>query len=138
MDAINNAFTSLYAPMQQLAVPLAIVGVIFTILAFLVSPVLGDGISSAVKGYVQKAFFCVAIIGFVPTIVTAFASIGGGGGGGDGQIIIPVFFYARRIRQFVAKVIVQSRNLATTFHHFRHRLIIGERVVVGASHLARH
>lgn len=138
MDAINQAFQSLYAPMQQLAVPLAVVGVIFTLLAFLVSPLLGDNISSGVKGYIQKAFFCVAIIGFIPSIVGAFASIGGGGGGGDGQIIIPVLFYARRIRQFVAKVNTPSLNLTTTFHRFRHRLIISERVVVVASRPACH
>lgn len=137
MEQLDLAFKGFYEQLQQLAVPLAIVGVIFTILAFLVSPVLGDNISSATKGYIQKALLCVAVIGFVPSIVTAFSTLGGAPGGEDGQIIVPVFFYAQRIRQFVAKVSVQSRNLATTFHRFRHRLIISERVVVGASHLAR-
>lgn len=138
MDQVNQAFTTFYGQLQQLAVPLAIVGVIFTILAFLVSPVLGDNISSAAKGYIQKALFGVAIIGFIPSIVTAFASMGGGGGGGGGQIIIPVFFYARRIQPFVAGTRTLSRNLVTTGHRFKQQLIITERVVVVAPHRVCH
>ena len=76
MDAITTALETLTSQLQALTAPLAVLGVITFILAFLISPLLPDAMSGA-KGYIQKALLAVAFVSFLPTIMTGLAAIGG-------------------------------------------------------------
>ncbi len=67
---------SLQTQLQSYAAPLAIIGIFVFILSFLISPLLPD-IMGHMRGYIQKALLAVAVIAFIPGIVTALAGLGG-------------------------------------------------------------
>ncbi|MDQ5851350.1 MAG: hypothetical protein M3380_04620 [Chloroflexota bacterium] len=77
MDGITTALESLQTSLMQLAVPLGIIGLICAILAFLISPLLGDVLGNN-KGFIQRALLALAFVGFIPGIVTALFALGGG------------------------------------------------------------
>ena len=104
MDQIKQALEALTTDVTELAIPFAILGVLVVFLAFLVSPILPDGVSSAAKGYVQKAFLIVALISFVPAIIKGLASIGGPASGGDEQLLVPILLLLPRSPQVLAQI----------------------------------
>jgi uncharacterized membrane protein YqaE (UPF0057 family) len=77
MEGITTALESLQTSLMQLAVPLGIIGLICAILAFLISPLLGDVLGNN-KGFIQRALLALAFVGFIPGIVTALFALGGG------------------------------------------------------------
>ena len=79
MEGINEALTALQTGLISLAVPLGIIGLVCGVLAFLITPLLGDALGNN-KGYIQRALLGIAFVGFIPTIVAALFALGGGGG----------------------------------------------------------
>ncbi len=77
MEGITTALESLQTSLMQLAVPLGIIGLICAVLAFLISPLLGDVLGNN-KGFIQRALLALAFVGFIPGIVTALFALGGG------------------------------------------------------------
>lgn len=104
MDQITTALDSLTTSVTGLAVPFAIFGVLVVMLAFLVSPVLPDGVSSAAKGYVQKALIIVALISFIPGIIRSLGAVGGSPSGGDEQLLVPLFLLLPRPSEVLAQI----------------------------------
>lgn len=80
MGQITAMLTSLTAQLTPIATPLAILGVVLWAIAFLATPILPDW-ATTMKGYFMRAMIVVAVIGFLPGIITAMASMGGGAGG---------------------------------------------------------
>ena len=72
MDAV---FQPIIEYLRQLTIPLGILGLSFTILAFLVKPVVGR-MGGEVPNYVPLACIGIAIFGFIPAIVTGLAALG--------------------------------------------------------------
>jgi len=79
MGPFEQALQSFITQLQALAVPFGIIGVICAILAFLITPLLGDVLGNN-RGYIQRALLGVALIGFIPGIIRALYAMGGGGG----------------------------------------------------------
>ena len=77
MDGITQALTSLQSSLMALAVPLGIIGLICAVLAFLITPLLGDALGNN-RGFIQRALLALAFVGFIPGIVTALFALGGG------------------------------------------------------------
>ncbi len=77
MEGITTALEALQTSLMQLAVPLGIIGLVCAVLAFLISPLLGDALGNN-KGFIQRALLALAFIGFIPGIVTALFALGGG------------------------------------------------------------
>ena len=80
MGPITQALQSFQTQLMALAVPLGIIGLVCAILAFLITPLLGDVLGNH-KGFIQRALLSIAFIGFIPSIVAGLYAIGGGGGG---------------------------------------------------------
>ena len=76
MGGFEGVLTAVQAQLIGLAGPLAILGIIAFILSFLISPFLPDAMGP-MRGYIQKALIGVAVISFIPGIVTALAALGG-------------------------------------------------------------
>ncbi len=76
MGGFDSVLTTIQTQLVGLAAPLAILGIIAFILAFLISPFLPDAVGP-MRGYIQKALIGVAFIAFIPGIVTALAALGG-------------------------------------------------------------
>ena len=76
MGGFESVLTAIQAQLIGLAGPLAILGIIAFILSFLISPFLPDAMGP-MRGYIQKALIGVAVISFIPGIVTALAALGG-------------------------------------------------------------
>ncbi len=79
MGPIEQALQSFITQLQALAVPLGVLGLICAVLAFLITPLLGDALGNN-RGYIQRALLAVAFIGFIPGIVAALYALGGSGG----------------------------------------------------------
>jgi hypothetical protein len=79
MGAFEQALQTFIATLQGFAVPFGVIGLISAILAFLITPLLGDALGNN-RGYVQRALLGIAFIGFIPGIVAALYAMGGGGG----------------------------------------------------------
>ncbi len=79
MGPIEQALQSFITQLQALAVPLGVLGLICAVLAFLITPLLGDALGNN-RGYIQRALLAVAFIGFIPAIVAALYALGGSGG----------------------------------------------------------
>ena len=77
MDGITTALETLQTSLLQLAVPLGIIGLICAVLAFLITPLLGDALGNN-RGFIQRALLSLAFVGFIPGIVTALFALGGG------------------------------------------------------------
>ena len=77
MGPFETALQSFITQLQALAVPLGIIGLLCGVLAFLVTPLLGDALGNN-RGYIQRALLAVAFVGFIPGIVTALYALGGG------------------------------------------------------------
>jgi uncharacterized membrane protein YqaE (UPF0057 family) len=77
MDGITTALETLQTSLLQLAVPLGIIGLICAVLAFLITPLLGDALGNN-RGFIQRALLALAFVGFIPGIVTALFALGGG------------------------------------------------------------
>ncbi len=77
MEGITQALESLQQGLLALAVPLGIIGLLCAVLAFLITPLLGDVLGNN-KGFIQRALLSIAFIGFIPGIVTALFALGGG------------------------------------------------------------
>jgi hypothetical protein len=100
-----NPFEQITAPiiqaLQGLAAPAAIIGISIAILGYLLLPLLPT--FQQQRGYIQMALLGVAVLGFVPALVTFFAGLGGGAGGAsalpmplafapsNGALIVPAF-----------------------------------------------
>ena len=80
MGPFEQALQALIQQLQALAVPLGVLGLICAVLAFLISPLLGDALGNN-RGYIQRALLAIAFIGFIPGIVAALYALGGGAGG---------------------------------------------------------
>jgi hypothetical protein len=80
MDGLTTALQSFQTALIQLAVPLGIIGLVCAVLAFLVTPLLGDALGNQ-RGFIQKALLGIAFIGFIPAIVAGLFALGGGAGG---------------------------------------------------------
>lgn len=104
MEQIKKALENITTSVTELAIPLAILGVLIVIIAFLVSPLLPDGVSSAAKGYVQKALLAVALITFIPGIIKGLGTIGGAPGGGDEQLLVPILLLLPRPSEVFAQI----------------------------------
>lgn len=78
MESITTMLTTLTEQITPIATPLAILGVVLWGIAFLATPFLPDW-ATTMKGYFQRAMIVVAVIGFLPGIITAMATMGGGG-----------------------------------------------------------
>ncbi len=76
MDGITTTLEALQTGLIALAVPLGILGLVCAVLAFLISPLLGDALGNN-KGFIQKALLAVAFIGFIPGIVAGLFALGG-------------------------------------------------------------
>lgn len=74
-NPIQNLTQPLIQFMQSIAIPAAIVGIMFALLAIILVPLIPS--LAAQKGYIQTALLCVAAIGFVPALVGYVGSIGG-------------------------------------------------------------
>jgi hypothetical protein len=79
MDPFEQITQPIIQALQGLAIPSAIIGISAAIIGFLLLPVF-PGLQQQ-RGYIQMAFVGIAILGFVPGLVTFFASLGGAGGG---------------------------------------------------------
>lgn len=79
MGPITQALQSFQTQLMALAVPLGIIGLLCAILAFLITPLLGDVLGNH-KGFIQRALLSIAFIGFIPGIVAGLYALGGGGG----------------------------------------------------------
>ena len=77
MDGITTALETLQTSLLQLAVPLGIIGLICAVLAFLITPLLGDALGNN-RGFIQRALLALAFVGFIPGTVTALFALGGG------------------------------------------------------------
>ena len=77
MGPITQALESLQTQLMALAVPLGVVGLVCAILAFLVTPLLGDALGNH-KGFIQRALLSIAFVGFIPAIVAGLYALGGG------------------------------------------------------------
>ncbi len=80
MGPFEQALQALIQQLQALAVPLGVLGLICAVLAFLITPLLGDALGNN-RGYIQRALLAIAFIGFIPGIVAALYALGGGAGG---------------------------------------------------------
>ncbi len=80
MGPFEQALQALIQQLQALAVPLGVLGLICAVLAFLITPLLGDALGNN-RGYIQRALLAIAFIGFIPAIVAALYALGGGAGG---------------------------------------------------------
>ena len=78
MEGINTALTALQTSLLQLAIPLGVIGLVCAILAFLITPLLGDALGNH-RGFIQRALLSLAFIGFIPGIVSALYALGSGG-----------------------------------------------------------
>ena len=78
IDPILDRVNSLAKSLSKVATPIAILGIILVLLFVLFSPILPE-FAQANKGYIIKALVIVAVIGLIPEIVKAFASMGGSG-----------------------------------------------------------
>ena len=79
MDALTQALTSFQTALMGLAVPLGIIGLVCAILAFLITPLLGDVLGNN-RGFIQRALLGIAFVGFIPAIVAGLFALGGGAG----------------------------------------------------------
>ena len=79
MGPITQALQAFQTQLMALAVPLGIIGLVCAILAFLITPLLGDVLGNH-KGFIQRALLSIAFIGFIPSIVAGLYALGGGGG----------------------------------------------------------
>jgi hypothetical protein len=77
MGPITTALQQFQTQLQGLVVPLGIIGLVCAILAFLITPLLGDALGNH-RGFIQKALLAVAFVGFIPGIVTGLYALGGG------------------------------------------------------------
>jgi hypothetical protein len=73
---VTSVFQPIIDFLGQLRIPLAIMGISFTILGFLIKPVVGR-MGGEVPNYIPLACLGIAVFGFIPAFVTALASIGG-------------------------------------------------------------
>ena len=80
MDGLTQALTSFQTALMSLAVPMGIIGLICAILAFLITPLLGDALGNH-RGFIQRALLGIAFVGFIPGIVAGLFALGGGAGG---------------------------------------------------------
>ena len=80
MDGVTQALTSLQTSLMALAVPMGILGLVCAVLAFLITPLLGDALGNN-RGFIQRALLAIAFIGFIPGIVAGLFALGGGAGG---------------------------------------------------------
>ncbi|MDQ5851485.1 MAG: hypothetical protein M3380_05315 [Chloroflexota bacterium] len=80
MGPFQQALQAFITQLQALAVPLGVIGLICAVLAFLITPLLGDVLGNN-RGYIQRALLAVAFVGFIPGIVAALYALGAGGGG---------------------------------------------------------
>jgi uncharacterized membrane protein YqaE (UPF0057 family) len=78
MGGITTALAALQDSLLQLAIPLGVIGLVCAILAFLVTPLLGDALGNH-RGFIQRALLSLAFIGFIPGIVSALYALGNGG-----------------------------------------------------------
>ncbi len=78
MDGVTQALTSLQTALMALAVPMGIIGLVCAVLAFLITPVLGDVLGNN-RGFIQRALLAIAFVGFIPGIVAGLFALGGGG-----------------------------------------------------------
>ena len=77
MGPFTSALESFITQLQALAVPLGVIGLICAVLAFLITPLMGDALGNN-RGYIQRALLAVAFVGFIPGIVAALYALGGG------------------------------------------------------------
>ena len=78
MDGVTQALTSFQTALMALAVPMGIIGLVCAVLAFLITPVLGDVLGNN-RGFFQRALLAIAFVGFIPGIVAGLFALGGGG-----------------------------------------------------------
>ena len=78
MGPITQALESLQTQLMALAVPLGVIGLVCAILAFLITPLLGDVLGNH-KGFIQRALLSITFVGFIPAIVAGLYALGGGG-----------------------------------------------------------
>ena len=78
MGPFQQALESFITQLQGLAIPLAVIGIMIWVLAFLISPLLGDALGNS-RGYIQRALLAIGFIGFIPGIVAALYALGAGG-----------------------------------------------------------
>ncbi len=80
MGPFTQALQSFITQLQALAVPLGVIGLLCAVLAFLITPLMGDALGNH-RGYIQRALLAIAFVGFIPGIVAALYALGGGSGG---------------------------------------------------------
>jgi hypothetical protein len=81
-ETIQNGFVTFA---KQWATPMAVVGIIMALMAFLFVPLLPEW-AAGMKGYIVRALLIVAVIAFVPGLVKMVATIGGQ----PKQIVLPL------------------------------------------------
>jgi hypothetical protein len=78
-----NPFEQITGPiiqaLQGLAVPAAVIGISIAVIGFILTPLIPT--LQQQRGYIQMSLLGVAVLGFIPALVTFFAGLGGGGGG---------------------------------------------------------
>jgi cell shape-determining protein MreD len=79
MGPITQALQSVQTQLMTLAVPLGIIGLVCAVLAFLITPLLGEALGNH-RGFIQRALLAIAFVGFIPGIVAGLYALGGGGG----------------------------------------------------------
>jgi hypothetical protein len=77
MGPFTDALNSFVTQLQALAVPFGVIGLICAVLAFLITPLLGDALGNN-RGFIQRALLGIAFIGFIPGIVAALYALGSG------------------------------------------------------------
>jgi hypothetical protein len=76
MNPFEQITAPLIAALQGLAVPAAIIGISIAIIGFILVPLVPT--LQQQRGYIQMALLGVAVLGFIPALVTFFAGLGGG------------------------------------------------------------
>jgi hypothetical protein len=79
MNPFEQITAPLIAALQGLAAPAAIIGISIAIIGFILVPLVPT--LQQQRGYIQMALLGVAVLGFIPALVTFFAGLGGGAGG---------------------------------------------------------
>lgn len=82
----SNIQSGFVAFATKWATPLAVIGIILALLAFLVVPLLPEW-AAGMKGYIVRALLIVAVITVVPSIVSMAAKITSPGN----QVLLPLF-----------------------------------------------
>lgn len=76
MDAVSTMITNVNTQLQAFTAPLGILGLLLWGTAFLLTPLLPEWAQEQ-RGYFKKALLVLGFMGFIPSLVAAFAAMGG-------------------------------------------------------------